>query len=229
MNKVYYSKKFINLFLIEFFIIIISVKVILPQELDNIIRLGDDDFRYSHFRFNSNGDMIIDTESYPVSKERRFFGLKKNGQNYFTEPNNRLLLYAEHTRGRIEGESSFIKFSDINNYELIMGIPKNKGYYSEYYDFTYHTVKSFSAFDVFDNIVSEVFSIMEIPGNSENNYQYIMGYNVYRESGDTGINYLVVRIMKFFFNSPFGQVVVEKIFNSNGMMVNILSFFISFL
>ena len=161
MKKAFNKKKLVDHFLREFFIVFISVKVVISQALNNIIRLGDDGFRYSHFSFNSNGDMIIDTEPYPVSKERRFFGLKKNGQNYFTEPNNRLSLYAEHTTGRIEGESSFIKFSDINNYELIMGIPKNKGYYNEYYDFTYHTVKYFSAFDVFDNIVSEVFSIME--------------------------------------------------------------------
>ena len=139
MNKVYYCKKFTKLFLIEFFIIIVSVKVVLPQELDNIIRLGDDDFRYSHFSFNSNGDMIVDTESYPISQERRFFGLKKNGQNYFTDSNNQSTaycsLYANHDIGRIEGESLFINFSDINYHELILGIPKYNYFFAEIYDF----------------------------------------------------------------------------------------------
>ena len=221
MNKVYYSKKFINLFLTEFFIIIVSVKVVLPQELDNIIRLGDDDFRYSHFSFNSNGDMIVDTESYPISQERRFFGLKKNGQYYFTDSNNQCSLYAEHEIGRIEGESLFIKYSDINYHELILGIPKNKGYFAEFYDFDSYRVISHFAFSLFDDITSEIFSIMELPGNSENNYKYIMGYNILRAiDEDTSINYFIVRIMKFYYNEPYFEVIQEKIFNSNGIMVS---------
>ena len=46
--------------------------------IDNIINLGGKNFKYSHFSFSSEGDMIIDTHQYPVENtERRFFGLKK--------------------------------------------------------------------------------------------------------------------------------------------------------
>ena len=63
--------------------------------------------------------MIIDTESYPASKERRFFGLKKNGQFFFTSLNNQLTpyysLYVDHNSGRIEGESKFTGLTSSDN------------------------------------------------------------------------------------------------------------------
>ena len=123
MNKVYYCKK-ISSFFIELFLISILLKAGASQLLDNIIRLGNENFRYSHFNFNSNGDMVVDTSSYPVSTERRFFGLKKNGHFYFNSNSPYFSLPATHFAGRIEGESSFIKYSDINYHELIIGIPK---------------------------------------------------------------------------------------------------------
>ena len=69
------SKIHLNFFFIIF--IIQSFSTSLPKLLNNIIRLGGNDSRYSHFTFNENGDMIIDTSYYPVSQERIFFGLKK--------------------------------------------------------------------------------------------------------------------------------------------------------
>ena len=61
-------------------IIFQSIKFVFSEPLlNNIIRLGDEDFGYNHFSFNSDGDMIIDSEAYPISNERRFFGLKKMG------------------------------------------------------------------------------------------------------------------------------------------------------
>ena len=77
MNQVYYIK--------ILFLIFIPQKEVLSQVLNKIIPLGvnnSSNFRYSHFSFSSNGDMIVDSSSYPETKERRFFGLKKNGQFY---------------------------------------------------------------------------------------------------------------------------------------------------
>ena len=77
------------------------------------LRLGDDKFRYSHFNFNKDGDMIIDTEAYPFSQERRFYGLKNNGRFFFNDSNNNSIPYfsmnSSYSDGRIEGESHFIK------------------------------------------------------------------------------------------------------------------------
>ena len=72
-------------FYIKFLFILQSINIVIPNLLNNIIQLGGEKFRYSHFSFNSNGDMIVDTSSFPITKERRFYGLKKNGRLYFND------------------------------------------------------------------------------------------------------------------------------------------------
>ena len=225
MNKVYYCNKFWNCFIIELFIIFVSLNIVFPQLLNNIIRLGDDNFRYSHLSINSNGDMIVDSESYPTSQERRFFGLKKNGHFYFTDLYNQETAYcslnASHDSGRIEGESIFITFSDVNHNQLLLGIPKNKGYFGEFYDFVEKKLSSFFAYDMFGNILSEIFSIMEIPGNSGNNHIYIFSYVANKEIDENhGYNCLIVRTMKFLYNEPYYQIIQEKEFYSQSSMVS---------
>lgn len=112
------------------------------QSLNNIIVLSGDNFIYNHISINSDGDMIIDSTSFPISNERKFFGLKKNGEFYFTSINNTKTAYytmtVENDKGRIEGESSFIKLNSDNTNlqkELILGISKigdnEEGYYLE--------------------------------------------------------------------------------------------------
>jgi len=115
----YYYKHFSFLFFYILLFIFISIEFVLPELLNNIIRLGDNQFRYSHFSFNSDGDMIIDSESYPSTRERRFFGLKKNGKFYFNDSNNQTTPYYSIYSGqriyRLEGESNFIKFTNTNS------------------------------------------------------------------------------------------------------------------
>ena len=78
MNNINYNKNFYRYCFIYILIIFQSIKLIFSETLlNNIIRLGDGGFGYNHFSFNSDGDMIIDSEAYPISNERRFFGLKK--------------------------------------------------------------------------------------------------------------------------------------------------------
>ena len=90
--------------------------------------------------------MIIDITSNPLSEERIFFGLKKNGRFFFNDSNNRETPYfslkVSQSDGRIEGESLFIKLTSINSKfhgkELLCSISKNdeseKVYYVEIYD-----------------------------------------------------------------------------------------------
>ena len=119
-------------FYINKLIIFQIISIFQSQLINNIIKLGDNNFRYSHVSFKSNGDMIRDTSSLPVSSERRFFGLKQNGNFYFKSEDNSETPYynmtIDHSKGRIEGESYFIKLSssdsNINGIELICGISK---------------------------------------------------------------------------------------------------------
>ena len=72
------KKNFCIYCFINTLIVFQSIKLIHSETLlNNIIRLGDEGFGYNHFSFNSDGDMIIDSEAYPVNNGRRFFGLKK--------------------------------------------------------------------------------------------------------------------------------------------------------
>ena len=76
MEKIYKN----NLSIWFYFNILITFQLIniaKSQLINNIIKLGENNFTYSHFSFNSNGDMIIDTSTFPVNKERFFFGLNK--------------------------------------------------------------------------------------------------------------------------------------------------------
>ena len=205
MNKIF--------FFLKFFFMLKSIEFVLPQVLNNIIRLGDDQFRYSHFNFNSNGDMIIDTEAYPVLNERRFFGLKKNGQFYFTSNNQLtpyLSLHAENNSRRIEGESKFIKLKSSNNKfngrELLCGISKNTGYYVEFYNLKYKNTPKYETNKMFGNIYSNIFSFLELPDNSTANYTYIITYLLKNNTS----TYLIIRKMKFTFDNSNGYELIKE-------------------
>ena len=214
MNQTKYKANHYIFFFLKLIIIFIQKECVLPKVLNNIIRLGDNPFRYSHFNFNSDGDMIIDTESYPVSKERRFFGLKKNGQFYFTNSNNQLTpyysLYVDHDKGRIEGESKFIKLKSSNNKfngrELLCGISKNTGYYVEFYNLNYKIISKYETNEMFGNIISEFISFMELPNNTDNNYNYIISYLLQNETN----YYLIIREMKFSFDNSKGYELIKE-------------------
>ena len=90
-----------------------------PKILNKIINFGGNNFRYSHFSFYSNGDMILDCSSYPSSEERKFFGLKKNGEYLFNSSEcegSICSIKVDHSNGRIEGESYCIKLTTTNSY-----------------------------------------------------------------------------------------------------------------
>ena len=62
----------------------IDNEIIKIQWLNNIIRIGDKDFRYINFANYSNGDMIIETTSCPGNSKRMFYGIQSNGRALFT-------------------------------------------------------------------------------------------------------------------------------------------------
>ena len=50
-------------------------EIIKTQWLNNIIRIGDKNFRYVNFANYSNGDLIVETTSCPGSSKRMFYGI----------------------------------------------------------------------------------------------------------------------------------------------------------
>ena len=209
--------------LISFFTIFILFQrfnYIFPKILDNIIKLADDGFRYSHFNFNSKGDMIIDNSAFPETSERRFFGLKNNGTFFFNDTNDKKTgfysiydsRYREDFKGRIEGESSFIKLTSSNNKfhgkELILGISKNgnndNGYYVEIYNLDDKNMTKYKTINIFGNIIANSFSINKTPDELNTHYCYtfsyiVCNYNTY---------YLNIKKLYFSFDLNSGHQIV---------------------
>ena len=185
-----YNSTFINFYL--FFYIIFYYLIIFSNSnlLNHIIRLGDKNYRYNHISFTMKGDMIIDTGAFPVLKVRNFYGITKDGKEFFTDDsgnkNYHSSLYVEDDYGRIEGESYFFRItsnnSRYNGDERLIGISKSVNYKTEIYRFENNTNK-ISIIDLrntsslFGNITSDVFSINRYPSNYSE-YIYYISYIV---------------------------------------------------
>ena len=181
-----YQKNNIILFAFLIFLFILQFFQINSELLNNIIRLGDHPYRYTHFSYNSEGDLIIDIEGYPSTKERRFYGIKKNGNGYFSNtdgsPNYKGKLTFQYSDGRVEGESCFIKMqstsSSYKGTELLFGISKDEYgiFKTEFYDlnsgYTYYYITK----ELFGYITSNVFTIIPDPLNSDTQYNYYISY-----------------------------------------------------
>ena len=159
------------------------------QILNNVIRLGDNPYIYNHFSHNEKSDLIIDTESNPKTNVRLFFGMKKNGKEYYIDnkgnKNYHFSITAEYKEGRVESESCFIKVkSDIlnlNRKELLLGISKIGlyNYKTEFYDLNDVNdlrIFNYSIIDLFGIIRSNVFAIIPDPLNTDNSFNYFISY-----------------------------------------------------
>ena len=178
-------KYFKYFFFIKFIFLIHSINIAMPQLLNNIIQLGGEKFRYSHFSFNSNGDMIIDTSAFPVTNKRNFYGLQKNGRFYFNDINNNIFsMTVDHTKGKLEGESYFIKLTSSNSNfhgrELIIGISKNKDddsqFYAEIYNLKNKNFTKYLTTSMFGNIIADTFTVIKHPDESDSKYYYTLAY-----------------------------------------------------
>ena len=192
MNGLFNTKNYHLYSFLHLFIIFGQIHLSFSQLLNNIIRLGENNLRYNHINFNEKGDMIIDVSAFPVTQERKFFGLKKNGRFYFNDTNNKETPFytkiVDHTEGRLEGESFFIKMTSNNNNfhgkELLFGISKNEDYnpvyYTEVYNLNEKNMTKYLTNDIFGNLISNCFSISEMPNQLNSNYYYyIFSYIVF--------------------------------------------------
>ena len=82
--------------------------IITTQWLNNIICLGDDNFRYVNFATSSDNDMIIETTAIPDSPKRMFYGIKSNGEPFFSNGQYHSTIVisnqTESNNARYEGE-----------------------------------------------------------------------------------------------------------------------------
>ena len=99
--------------------------------------------------------MIVDTSQYteevPACNERRFFGLKKNGEFLFKDENNKnipfISLFVSNTKNKPQSESCFIQLSSDNGAlkekEYLLSIANN-GFNIELYDLENYNTSSTS-------------------------------------------------------------------------------------
>ena len=193
-----------------------SIKFIFSDiELNRIISLGGDQFKYSHFSFNSNGDMIIDSSTYPKTNERRFFGLRNNGRYYFNDSINNEFgyysIFSSNPIGKIEGESYIIQltssYSDFNGRELLCGISKDSDSSEYYYEIFNLESKNMSIYRnsvFFGKIISDSFTFIKLPDESNSNYHYIISY-ITKVSTNY---YLYTKIVNFSFENQNGFAII---------------------
>ena len=223
MKNICKIKSFIC-FSIKILIIFQLISFSHSQQINKIIQLGESGLRYSHFSFNSHGDMIVDTTSFPVNNKRHFFGLRRNGKSYFKNTDNSESSYytmiLDNSKGRIEGESFFIKLSstdsNVHGKELICGISKRgqeeRGYYVEIYNLEDKNYTQYITLEMFGKITSESFVITKAPDESDSNYYYLVSYIA--ESSSKYYNY--IRKIYFSFENSQGYVLSKEFVEEEG-------------
>ena len=115
---------------------VIDNQIVKTQWLNDIIWIGNQNFIYINFANNSNGDMIVETTSYPSSEKRIFYGINRDGNPFFKDNNffssiNVTEQEGNPDKGRYEGEIFFAK-STIDNKEYLVSIGKNYQYVEVY-------------------------------------------------------------------------------------------------
>ena len=107
------------------------------QWLNNIILVGESDFRFVKFMTSSNGELILATSSCPSNKDRIYYGIDSNGSPIFKDSSNKetyiikKTIRRDETIQRYETQSGPIKVNGSggdNNKDYFIHIGKSKTY-----------------------------------------------------------------------------------------------------
>ena len=153
------------------FLALVSInllQLVKPQEITSVVWIGDKDFRYVNFANYSNGDMVVETTANPVNSKRMFYGLKQNG-DYFFSKNGRLTPFYTLNAEKTEKSESVIFSTKVseNNKEYLVSISTNNEY-CELYDFERNTFSEVRASDFLDIEITSLGSAntLVIDGNT---------------------------------------------------------------
>ena len=183
------SNNFCPFSLIKFIFLFKMINLI-SSKLDNIIKIGTDNYRYVRFSLSSKGDMIVDSSSdirYSSDNEyqkRVFFGLKRNGRFYFKDENSKEMPFYTLTSNveQCNGhpESGFIQLStndDNNGKEYLFNIGTNK---AEISDFEKGEISSSLILKYYNNkkINSLVNTFFKSSYSQDSKYYYIFANSI---------------------------------------------------
>jgi len=204
---------------------IIDNEIIKTQWLNNIIWIGDKDFRFVNFAKYSNGDLIIETTSSPDSSKRIFYGLKQNGRIFFEKYNSSFfsmevkdqITNEENTRDESEVFVVAIKDDEFNEKEYLVNVGKFEQY-TELYEFEENKIYQMPSKD-FLNITME--NIGTSISYKIGNYNYILFGFLFQESEEvysfylkqinfTSINitnYNPIKLREYIINDVYGETI----------------------
>ena len=117
----------------------------------NIIMIGDKDFSYVNLANYSNGDLVVETTSLPGSSKRMFYGIKKDGREFFNanDPNKKTYYYSIEAKDQIRNNNNQRLEAEIFMATINEGENKGKQYlvsiginnsYTELYDFDHDII-----------------------------------------------------------------------------------------
>ena len=169
-------------------------------------------YRAAQFATNKEGNMIIEysNDHSGMHQYRLFYGLKKNGRNYFENDNAHKIFQIETTeshKGRYEARNMFVYLQDdINRDKQYLFSTSSYDTITELHDIeqgSYKVKGTLSFWNIID-IFSYQYSIIELKQNNKNIYFLI--FTQHEEDqiqvGDKWKDYsMTITIKKFAFNS----------------------------
>lgn len=186
----------------------ISNPIIKTQWLNNIIVVGEKDFRYLSIITTSSGEMLLSTSSYPINKDRIYFGIYSNGEPIFKNSNGEKTYFLKKTVARTSsyeryesvGYSIRINNDRIQNKEYFINIGK---------DITYTEILDFINYDK---------NLIELPNSETLNCNTELYIGSIINNIEEGINYYYFPTIKKISNSNFKFFLIKfnLRYNSNG-------------
>ena len=204
-------------------ICIINNPFIKVQWFNNIIPISTINFTYVDNLIMSNGDLIIETSSYPGQSKRMFYGLKKDGRPYFRHKEKKTPYYTINTtKARYEGFIFSVKINGTkNNEEYVLSVPKDNDKNCELYDFENDRLYEVMSRTFFKN--ARVFSFdanaVKIASNSD---YYILGVcGLKYEPQETNHFYLMKLLFKSKDIAKFNPIINStKTYSSNSKFIS---------
>ena len=110
---------------IKIILFLFLISFVFSDEI-KILKFNSQHYRAGHFAFNSKGDMVIE---YSYKNHRLFYGLKKNGKNYFTDEEGNEISTKEIQIGsdedsgkRYESQNIFVSLNNTNDKQYLFSI-----------------------------------------------------------------------------------------------------------
>ena len=173
--------------------------IIETQWLNNIICLGEENYRYVNFVTLKDGEMVLEITQIPDTPNRLFYGIKSDGTPLFDNNQYFKLIIASgqedvnEKNGRFEAEVFIVKLGDE---EYLFSIGKGNTKYAELYDLKNGVILSQQNAIEFLNI-NQIFNIR---GSSFNYLKDGRNYVFYPCINKDSSNYEFI-LNKIYFSS----------------------------